>query len=477
MALKFSLRRVRCSCGLNSWRRVTLNCCTAAIAECRHPDGELPRACADIIRFRMTAPAPNAIVGHKLQALDGLRAIAIILVFLHHMRGHIPVVDQFTLCLSRCVGQGWIGVDLFFVLSGFLITGILLDTRGANNYFSGFYARRILRIFPLYYVVLTSMIIVGRLVNSARLMAILPLPQDRWLYYCYLTNWLGLWKAHYGPNCLAHFWSLAVEEQFYLIWPLIVWLVRPRMIPWVAGGLAAVAAVVRVIWVAHSGAQQAILMATVCRLDELFAGALCAFLFRNPEHMLKVRKWLPGIASLALGSFFGILSGMLFFQHRLLAWLSGPSPAGHTLDGAVLLFVECGGFVLLALGFGAIVLLAAHTDGKETWMQKFLTSRVLAPIGAYSYGIYVFHVPILGMASIFVFPGIARGIHSYEELFISEGTYILVVAAVTFVVSALSYEFFEKKILRFKRYFEAKYSPALKTTEWDDGATATETAA
>ena len=424
----------------------------------------------------MPAPAPTAIVGRKLQALDGLRAIAIILVFLHHMRPHIPVTDRFTLGLNWYLGQGWLGVDLFFVLSGFLITGILLDTREASNYFSGFYARRILRIFPLYYVVLTAVILVGKLVNSPPLTATLPLAEDRWLYYCYLTNWLGLWKAHYGPNYLAHFWSLAVEEQFYLFWPLVVWLVRPRAIPWVAGGLAAVAAVVRVIRVAHSGAQQAILMATVCRLDELFAGALCAFLFRNPERMLKIRKWLPGIGILGISSFLVILSGMLFFQHRLLPWLYGSSPVPHTLDDAVQLFVEYGGYVLLALGFGAIVLLAAYTDGKGTWMQKFLTSRLLAPIGAYSYGIYVFHVPILGMASIFVFPRIARGIHSCEELFISEAAYILVVAAVTFVVSALSYEFFEKKILRFKRYFEARYAPEPIITVPEDSAVARENA-
>lgn len=410
----------------------------------------------------MSTPAPTAIVGRKFQALDGLRAIAIILVFLHHTRPHIPVTGRFTLCLNWYVGQGWLGVDLFFVLSGFLITGILLDTREASNYFSGFYARRILRIFPLYYVVLTMVILAGKWIDSPPLTATLPMPEDRWLYYCYLTNWLGLWKAHCGPNYvnyLAHFWSLAVEEQFYLFWPLVVFLVRPRVIPWVAGGLAAVAVVVRAIWAAHSGAQQAIVMATVCRLDELFAGALCAFLFRSPERMLKIRKWLPRIASLALGSFVGILSGMLFSQHRLLPWLYGSSPVPHTLDDAVRLFLECGGFVLLALGFGAIVLLAAHTDGKRTWMQRVLTSRLLAPIGAYSYGIYVFHVPILGMTSIFVFPRIARGIHSHEGLFISEAAYILVVAAVTFAISALSYEFFEKRILRFKRYFEAKYAP------------------
>jgi peptidoglycan/LPS O-acetylase OafA/YrhL len=424
----------------------------------------------------MSAPASTAMVGRKLQALDGLRAIAIILVFLHHMSGHIPVVGRFTLGLNWFADQGWLGVDLFFVLSGFLITGILMDTRDANNYFSGFYARRILRIFPLYYVVLTVVILVGMWINSPSLTATLPLPQDRWLYYCYLTNWLGLWKADYGPNYLAHFWSLGVEEQFYLVWPLIVWLARPRALPWVAGGLAVVSAVVRVIWVAHTGPTQAIDWATICRLDELFAGALCAYLFRSPERMLKVRKWLPGIAISAIGLFFVILSGMFFFRPSMLQWLYVFPTSWHALNDPALFFIECGGFVLLALGFAAIVLLAAYTDGKKTWMQKFLTSRVLAPVGAYSYGIYVFHVPILGMASMLVYPTIVDLMHSHGGALLWEGGYIVMVAAITFVVSALSYEFFEKKILRFKRYFEAKYNQPPRTAAHEDASVAAESA-
>src|SRR5271154_6214967 len=142
----------------------------------------------------MPVPASPAIAGRKLQSLDGLRAIAIILVFFHHVQSHIPAVNLPVRVLRMYVNQGWMGVDLFFVLSGFLITGILLDTRAASNYFTGFYARRILRVFPLYYLVLTVVIVVGSKLNSAVISATLPLREDRWLYFCYLTNWLGLWK-------------------------------------------------------------------------------------------------------------------------------------------------------------------------------------------------------------------------------------------------------------------------------------------
>jgi len=182
----------------------------------------------------MSVPTPTPIVGRKLQSLDGLRAIAIILVFLCHMQYHIPPVNLPAVVLRAYVSQGWMGVDLFFVLSGFLITGILLDTREARNYFRGFYLRRILRIFPLYYLVLIAVIFAGIRLNNPAFTTKLPLPADRWLYFCYLTNWLALWKAHWGlhyVNYLAHFWSLAVEEQFYLVWPLVIWLVRPAPFP------------------------------------------------------------------------------------------------------------------------------------------------------------------------------------------------------------------------------------------------------
>ncbi len=426
----------------------------------------------------MPASAPTAIVGRKLQSLDGLRAIAVSLVFFHHVQNHIPAVNLAALRLRMYVGLGWIGVDLFFVLSGFLITGILLDTREASNYFTGFYTRRILRIFPLYYLVLTAVVIAGIQLNSPAVAAVLPLREDRWLYFCYLTNWLGLWKAHWGPNYtnyLAHFWSLAIEEQFYLVWPLVVWLVRPRALPWIAGTVAMLSALIRLAWVGHSGAQQAIAFATVSRLDALFIGALCVFLFRDPGRMVRIRKWLPWIASLGVGSFLLAFSGMVFFPHGAAVLLYGPAPVSHTLEDATMLFAECGGYTLLALGFGAVVLLAAYTEAESTWMQKCLRSRLLAPIGTYSYGIYVFHVPIIGAARIFVYPRLLSGIRSYGEGVMSDCAYIVVLAAVVFVVSAISYEFFERKILRFKRYFEAKYAPASDEPVPDDLAVAQET--
>ena len=122
------------------------------------------------------------------------------------------------------------------------------------------------------------------------------------------------WKAQWDyqfSSILAHFWSLAIEEQFYFVWPLVVWLARPRLLPWIAGIVAMLSAIVRFAWASHIGVQMLvppasieILMATICRLDGLFIGALCAYLFRDSKLMLRVRKWLPAIAILGIGSFF-----------------------------------------------------------------------------------------------------------------------------------------------------------------------------
>lgn len=418
--------------------------------------------------------APTGIVLGKLQSLDGLRAIAIILVFFHHVKNFIPVVNVPTFYFQYYVAQGWIGVDLFFVLSGFLITGILLDSRDAKNYFSGFYARRVLRIFPLYYLVLIGIIVASQIlqiltnihVRHARdIAALVPLPEDRWVYFCFLTNWTGLWKAQWDTNfgsILAHFWSLAIEEQFYFVWPFLVWVLRPRAIPWVAGVVAGLSALVRLAWVAHSGFQIVppqsieIALATICRLDGLFVGALCAYLFRDPKVMLRIRKWLPWAASVCLGAFFLVFSLMLFFPQRAAILIYGPSLAvTHSLEDATGLFSLCGGYTLLALGFGALVLLAAYTEAKSSWMQKLLKSHVLALIGTYSYGIYVFHVPILGLANTFLLPRLI--VRSGGEVALTKCAYIILIAAVSFIIPALSYELFEKRILGLKRHFLPKY--------------------
>src|SRR5579862_7894518 len=145
-------------------------------------------------------------------ALDGLRGVAILSVMVEHLAPRL------------LAGGGWVGVDLFFVLSGFLITGVLLDGKDDPHRGRTFYVRRALRIFPLYYATL-ALITFGPL---AKALALGLSAQTLGWYWIYGTNWqIALGMAHIGGP-IAYFWSLAVEEQFYLIWPLIIWHTQPK---------------------------------------------------------------------------------------------------------------------------------------------------------------------------------------------------------------------------------------------------------
>jgi len=221
---------------------------------------------------------------------------------------------------------------------------------------------------------------------------------------------------------------------------LIVWLLPSRAVPWVAGCLAAFAALLRLAWVAHGGAQIAIAISTFTRIDALFIGALCASLFRNPALMQRARKWLPSIAMLGIGSFLLAFSALFIRYYQ----------DADSLEDATMLLSQCGGYTALAIGFGALVLLAAYRSQENNWFQAILRNRTLGLIGTYSYGIYVFHVPLLGAANIYLAPWIFPD----DEPGIWMGlAFIILFAAVTFIVSALSYNLFERRILAYKRFF------------------------
>jgi peptidoglycan/LPS O-acetylase OafA/YrhL len=367
----------------------------------------------------------------NIRSLDGIRGLAIILVMFHHFDRVIPDCNGAIRSVKLVLDYGWSGVDLFFALSGFLITGILLDSRRANNYFSAFYARRVLRIFPLYYSVLV--LILGAAAVSHQRQG-LPLAADQKLYFVYLTNWLVLWKGQWGPNILGHFWSLAVEEQFYLLWPLCVWLLISRKLAKVAVGASLIALVARIFWVAHTGPSQAIVMATVTRMDTLLCGALAAILFRQTQTLSVLRPRLPRI------SFAAILLFMAGIGVSRLVHGPGGSP----------IFVETLGYTLLAIGFSATVLYAAATDGAATIFQRTFRNGVLTDFGKYSYGIYVYHVPMLGLCDFVIYKRLP---HALAVNFWFGIIYFIFLFVSTFFIAKVSYECFERHFLALKRYF------------------------
>ena len=182
------------------------------------------------------ARTPKELKPHQ-PALDGIRGIAIIGVLLTHGMTVAPgLQDSFGgRLLAYLLTPGWVGVDLFFVLSGFLITGILLSTKQSRNYFTSFYARRCLRISPIYYLTLTGVLLVGT--QSYWYSSMLPSLWGRKVsYFFYLQNiWPFMNHGTLG-GLLGHFWSLAVEEQFYLVWPILVLLVPERLLIWMCRG-------------------------------------------------------------------------------------------------------------------------------------------------------------------------------------------------------------------------------------------------
>src|ERR1700674_1734773 len=230
---------------------------------------------------------------NRLPALDGLRGIAILAVFFFHYAGGASVHSRSPIVrgILAALGLGWTGVDLFFVLSGFLITGILFDTHNDAGYYRNFYARRVLRIFPIYYLLVAVFLCLG------------PFAGAHWKAgHLFFLIYLGYPAALIWPSlttaapslALTHLWSLSVEEQFYMVWPWVTAkLRRPTAILRGCLIVAASALAIRVlIWASgwpNADWPSAFLL---CRMDQLALGAAIAILVRGPLQK-RLLDWAP----------------------------------------------------------------------------------------------------------------------------------------------------------------------------------------
>lgn len=300
--------------------------------------------------------------------LDGIRGVAIALVLAFHFG--FAASGEVGGLVSALTGFGWAGVDLFFVLSGFLITGILLDSRGAPNYFTSFYARRALRIFPIYYIFLLVWLGVAPLVS-------LQAAQDRehglW-YWLYIQNWSP--GAAHEVNWLSHTWSLAIEEQFYLLWPIVVFRAGPRALGMGALLLSAGALLFRLWLVTGSSLPwEMAYRLTPSRLDALALGAFVASAMRVPPWRSRLRQvvirggFIMGGVAVSLAAF----NGGWHISHPLTATI------GHSV---------------LACGFALAIFGLADTTGGGGWLHRALRAPLLRFLGRYSYAIYLFHWPV-----------------------------------------------------------------------------------
>jgi len=377
-------------------------------------------------------PTQRKLSSQHLKSLDGVRGVAILLVLFCHLSvSCLPSSTVFLHIVHEVLYFGWSGVQLFFVLSGFLITGILLDTKEASNYFQAFYARRVLRIFPLYYAVLISLFCLSNTHIGNGLNSVLPLPSARPLYFAYLSNWQST-DPNTGPNLLGPFWSLAVEEQFYFVWPLVVWLLpRKILLPLCLAGTGTALLLRVVLFASHVDLWRIMYGTFTVGLDSLLAGAAIAVIVRDRALVLRARRWI-------------YIAGLTGF----LALLGTAASAGNLMPHG---WRCCWFYTCLSAIFAMFVFHVFVTAKTDTQVQRALRSNFLVSFGKYSYGIYVYHWPILALTDI-----------KFGAQFGLRGKLLnsIAIAAAVFVASyftaKLSYHCFEIKFLNMKRFFEPK---------------------
>lgn len=363
--------------------------------------------------------------------LDGIRGLAIAMVMaLHFINNQVIPTNVLERVAIKVSNYGLWGVDLFFVLSGFLITGILADAKGRPRYFTNFFARRSLRIFPLYYGVLLTMTV---LVPPTALAAVDPELLDvraRWPWlWTYLTNVYLASETSFSIPYVSHFWSLAIEEHFYLIWPFLIWglSTRPAMRACVGLGLAAVG--LRVYYSVTAPAHLYADVLTPCRIDALCAGAWFALAARDGAG--QARRRTLQVAALA-----GFTVAALSVWH--FAFRQGEAAVLPLRTGA------------LAVFFGAVIYSAALHEGLHG-LKAALRLGWLRHLGRYSYGLYVFHgIVAYGMHRFGVpafFDDLTR-VHTVNSLLmVTSGV------AVSYAIAIASYHGFEQPFLSLKTRF------------------------
>lgn len=374
-------------------------------------------------------------------ALNGLRGVAICMVLMVHLSAANALPHQ-TLglgILNRMMGAGWSGVDLFFVLSGFLITDILLDTRPSINYFRSFYGRRALRIFPLYYLAVGAAMVFGCIalphLSGVQAPAMQHTSTAGWLsFLLYYQNWYIPLKEPLGGFPLGHFWSLGVEEEFYLFWPLCVFFFRDKTLVKVCVAGSAASLLLRCYLVRHIPPTSFIILSsTATRADALLIGSALALTVRNARMLEAVRRKTPVI---------------VLFSVLAIVWIctfGGELVARST-------YTESFGLTAYAALYAVLVLSAFLSDGTGTRLDRMLRAKWLQTAGKYSYGLYVIHGPVFFALTVWGKTHVWYGVSFVRGL--------LWDAAATFAALAVawfSYEFYEIRFLRMKVRFAARF--------------------
>lgn len=394
---------------------------------------ELPKPDQNVKEPPQRESAKKKVAGHPLTtqivpeprvpAWDGIRGVAILLV----------VIFRFSeIGYPRWMGPvgfviynfGWCGVDLFFVLSGFLITGILHDSKGSANYFSSFYGRRAVRIFPAYYAVLVIMFVIVPLAFPHLLdRPDLPVYGSPWVYLLYVSNYCFVGGGD-AFGSLGHTWSLAVEEQFYLIWPALVWMLSSRKMLKLCAAIIVATIALRAVLLVNGVGVWPIYLMSITRFDELAMGGMIAILIRSRRgrEMLRKSRWVAIFIP-------PLMAGLWLLKKRA-------PQLGELVEESVK-------FDLIAAIF-AIVLGISATISQESLLNRALAARLLRFFGKYSYALYLYHVPVF----LIIERHTGKPINGWQML-LDYTTYFVC----TLVLALLSWNLIEKHALNLKRLF------------------------
>jgi peptidoglycan/LPS O-acetylase OafA/YrhL len=375
---------------------------------------------------------------HNIPALDGVRGVAIILVLIVHAYYRGPDLDAGPFARSLFI-FGWTGVELFFVLSGFLITSILLREYGQDAALKRFWAHRAARIMPLYFAILLVFFLVSFLPLPAK--AELPftnLREQIWVYLLYLSNFGDLlgFDTEEANKLLGPVWSLAVEQHYYLAWPLVV-LTLGRLRARAVLLIAYIASVVARYFYASDATALIVYHTTFLHFDGIAIGSLVAL-------------WLPELVTLRRywGLAFWIVAGSMIAVFLAAGTTHYSSPT-----------VEKYGYVLIAISYAFFVLSVLNSR----LLSKLFGTQILRSMGKYSYFIYLFHGPFLMALSQL---NLASGFLSWMVFFVGY-------TVASYMAGTVSWKLLEKPAsVWIKSLFEPTTSRGVgtKNAAADDGA-------
>ncbi len=376
---------------------------------------------------------------NRIKELDGLRGVAVVLVMALHIfkRAAYFTKHPVLLAVSNLTTIGWVGVDIFFTLSGFLITSILLEAKSEVGYFRNFYARRILRIFPLYYFAIAFVLLFAPKVEpefTSQLGTALP------VMLLYMQNWAMLFDGFHITQYLGITWSLAIEEQFYLLWPLIVFFLKKDQLIKVGAGYVFVSIAARVVgmmfWHDPGEAARFFYYTSFTRFEEIIIGALLAIFVTYDHGKDAIRRYSLPVFLASFAVFAGLC--VLSFPDAL-----------HPEYANIPLVI--GGYTSAAV-FSAGLIGVFITHPPQNILKRLFQNPVAVFLGKYSYSIYLFHMTAaLILLDVFWHSGM-RGWKPYV-------LYVVTTYIATVIISLITWNVLEKHMLRLKKYFEYK-SPA-----------------